>query len=422
VSDRFHNPEGPNPPNPNDPRRIFIPAPSGSPGGRTGAPPVRRPVAPDPVRDPRRVAGSPGGPGGPGPGRGGQGRGPGGPGRNGPGGRGPGDPYRSRGPGGAPVTAPKRPWFRRIRWRWIAIAMPVLLLLALLGGYMWANSVFNRIERVQTEGTLAGGGLGNGTNYLLVGSDSREPIEGDQSGFTDGDFPGGQRSDTMVVLHVGGDGTKILSIPRDLYVPIADTGDSSKINAAFNGGPPRLIRTISDNLDIPIHRYVEVDFVSFAGLVDGLGGITVDFPNPALDRNSGLFVPESGPVELDGDQALAYVRSRNYVEIINGEEQTDPTADLGRIQRQQAFLRAVFDKLGNTKNPITLARTLSNTTEGMRIDDEMGLFDAVRLAWTLRNGLDPEPLVLPTTQDRNESGAVLILDEGAAEPVLDQLR
>jgi LCP family protein required for cell wall assembly len=301
----------------------------------------------------------------------------------------------------------------------VAIAMPILLLLGLLGGYLWAKSVFDKIERVDTQGTLADGGLGSGTNYLLVGSDTREGVDGGEGGITDGDFPSGQRSDTMVILHTGSDGTKLLSIPRDLYVEIADTGESGKINGAFNGGAPRLIQTISDNLDIPIQRYVEVDFVSFGGLVDALGGITIDFPNPAYDTNTGLMITEAGPQKLNGEQALQYVRSRHYHEVINGVDQgEDPTADLGRIQRQQAFLHAVFEKLGNTKNPLTLARTLSSTADGLRIDDEMGLFDAIRLAWTLRGGLNPETLVLPTTPDGN----VLVLNEAEAEPILDQLR
>ncbi|HEY8524811.1 MAG TPA: LCP family protein [Acidimicrobiales bacterium] len=300
--------------------------------------------------------------------------------------------------------------------------LPILLVVALLAGYLWANSVFNKIDRVETEGTLAGSGLGNGTNYLLVGSDSREAIEGGQAGISDGDFPSGQRSDTMLILHTGGDGTRLMSIPRDLYVEIADTGQNGKINGAFNGGPPRLIRTISENLDIPIHRYVEVDFVSFAGMVDALGGITINFEHPAYDHNTGLFIPQAGPVELNGEQALQYVRSRHYVEVINGEDVEDPTADLGRIERQQAFLRAVFDKLGDTKNPITLARTLSSTADGLRIDDEMSLFDAIRLAWALRGGLNPETLVLPTTIGSNEAGSVLLLNEDEAQPILDQLR
>ena len=293
------------------------------------------------------------------------------------------------------------------------IGLVVLLVASILGVYLWANSVFNRIERVEVSEALSDGSLGTGTNYLIVGSDSREGVSGEVAG---------QRSDTIVLLHIGGGGAKILSIPRDLFVPIADTGGSQKINAAYNGGPPRLVRTVSQALDVPIHRYVEVDFLSFAGLVDGLGGVTIDFPNPAADPKSGLFVPESGPVELDGEQALAFVRSRTYTEFIDGQEVVDPTADLGRIKRQQQFLQAVFAKLSDTKNPFALASAFSKSAEGLRIDDAMTMFDAFRLAWTLRGGFDPQPLELPVDSGRNESGSVLLLREAEAQPILDQVR
>ena len=133
---------------------------------------------------------------------------------------------------------------------------------------------------------------------------------------------------------------------------------------------------------------MEVDFVSFAKLVDSLGGITIDFPHPAFDLNSGLDIREAGPNHLDGPQALSFVRSRHYVEVIDGEEQPDPTADLGRVERQQQFLKAVFSELGSSKNPFTLAQAASATTGGLRIDDTLSLFEAMRFAWRLRS-LDP---------------------------------
>jgi anionic cell wall polymer biosynthesis LytR-Cps2A-Psr (LCP) family protein len=170
-----------------------------------------------------------------------------------------------------------------------------------------------------------------------------------------------------------------------------------------------------------VHHYMEVDFVSFAGLVDGLGGVTVDFEHPAFDVKSGLYVNEAGPVELNGQQALAYVRSRTYTEVIDGEEQVDATQDLGRIERQQNFLRAVFSELSDTKNPFALARAFSGVADGLRIDDEMSMFDGLRLGWALR-GIDSNQLELPVVNDRNESGAVLILQEDAAQPVLDEVR
>ena len=95
----------------------------------------------------------------------------------------------------------------------------------------------------------------------------------------------------------------MLSIPRDLIVQIADTNQKERINSAYNvdlgGGPARLIKTVQKSLGIPIHRYMEVDFVTFAGLVDAVGGITIDFPYPAFDNNTGLDIKtgRAGPAQ-----------------------------------------------------------------------------------------------------------------------------
>jgi LCP family protein required for cell wall assembly len=225
----------------------------------------------------------------------------------------------------------------------------------------------------------------------------------------------------MLVLRFADGGAQMLSIPRDLFVPIAETDGSAKINAAYNGGPRRLILTVQQSLGIPVHHYLEVDFVSFASLVDALGGVTIDFPHPAFDRKSGLDVPTAGAVELDGPQALAYVRSREYTEVIDGRNRPDPTADLGRVVRQQHFLTAVLGELADSRNPLTLGRAASDAADGLRIDDSLGLLDAVRLAWRLR-GLDPETVVLPVEGGRNRAGAVLLLVQPAADQVLAGFR
>jgi LCP family protein required for cell wall assembly len=291
-----------------------------------------------------------------------------------------------------------------------------VLVLGVVGLYWWANSIFNRIERVEVSHVLSSDG---GTNYLIVGSDSADVLNPEDPAF-DPDRPGGQRADTMMMLRFDGGKAKMMSIPRDLWVTMAETGEEGKINGAYNGGPPRLVQTITDNLEIPIHRYIEVDFASFGSLVDGLGGVTINFDHPAYDPKSGLNVTETGPVTLDGDQALAYVRSRTYTEIIDGQEVVDPTADLGRIGRQQQFLTALFGELSDARNPITLARTASKVTDGLRIDDSMSLFDAMRFAWRLR-GLNPEPVPLPTVGVRHGQAAALDLADGSAE-ALDQFR
>jgi LCP family protein required for cell wall assembly len=386
---------------PRDARRIHIPAP-GDPGG--GSPPSRPAPAPGPPPDrpPRRSA--------------------------------PAVAPRDRGDRRAPARAPApvtrrgkrrrflphRPKLRRVLLL-LPILLPLLLLVAALGSYLYAKGVYDKIEKVELSDVLASGG--DGTNYLIVGSDSRDPQAIIDAGLNPDAFgdDGSQRSDTMLLLRLQGRHSQLLSIPRDLYVTLAETGQKGKINAAYNGGPRRLVLTLQEALGLPVHHYLEIDFVSFASLVDALGGITIDFPNPAFDRNSGLDVQSAGPAHLDGPQALAYVRSRHYTEVIDGKQKVEPTGDLGRIKRQQAFLSAVFGKLGDSRNPISLARAANGASDGLRIDDTLGFADAARLAWKLRS-LALEPVELPVKNGRNGSGAVLFLQQPEADAVLAGFR
>jgi anionic cell wall polymer biosynthesis LytR-Cps2A-Psr (LCP) family protein len=120
---------------------------------------------------------------------------------------------------------------------------------------------------------------------------------------------------------------------------------------------------------------------------------------------------------LDGPQALAFVRSRHYTEVIDGKNRPDLTGDLGRITRQQQFLTAVLGKLGKSKNPISLARTANSASGGLRIDDTIGLMDAGRLAWRLR-GMHPQTVVLPVKVGRNSAGSVVFLVQPDADTTL----
>lgn len=315
---------------------------------------------------------------------------------------------------------PRRPKLRRLVIL-TSLFLPVLLLLVVLGGWLYARSIYNRVEKIPLADVLSP--AADGTNYLIVGSDTRDIGAITDAGLNPAAFEdgGGQRSDTMLLLRFAGGEAQMMSLPRDLYLPIAETDGSGKLNSAYNGGPRRLVLTVQQSLGIPIQHYLEVDFVSFARLVDALGGITIDFPNPAFDENTGLIVEQPGPTHLDGPQALAYVRSRHYVEVIDGKEHPDPTADLGRVKRQQAFLSAVFGELGSTKNPLSLARAASSATGGLRVDDTLGLLDAIKLGWRLRS-LDPETVELPVQNGSNKSGAVLFLVDPDAQAALDRFR
>ena len=215
----------------------------------------------------------------------------------------------------------------------------------------------------------------------------------------------------------------MLSIPRDLYVKIADSGRQQKINAAYNSGAANLIKTVKGNLGIPVDRYFEVNFVSFGGLVDAVGGVDINFPSPAFDLSSGLDVKSSGLVHLNGAQALAYARSRHYVEVVNGQQRPEGgLPDVNRQLRQQTFLRAVFTKAGNTRNPFELMHIASSMTKGLRIDNKMTLWNAMQLAWDV-GGYNPETVKLPVVPSRSSNGAdILQLQQPAAEAVIAQFR
>ncbi len=321
-------------------------------------------------------------------------------------------------PGDPTPTEPPVPAPRRRRWPWVVVVVVALLAVvpAWVGLRAWSS--WRSVERVELEGILEG--AAGGTNYLIVGTDSRAGVDPDapNAGVIFGEGITGERTDTIGILRIDDGDVSLLAIPRDLYV---DTGAGpTRINAAFaRGGPAQLVTTVQDQLSIGIDHYLEVDFAGFLSLVDALGGVTIDFPHPARDPKSGLQVDTAGPVELDSDMALAYVRARNYIELVDGVERRDPTADLGRVERQQRFLAAVFASLGGTRNPFALLEALDGVSDNVVVDDTMGLGDALRLGWVLR-GADPLTETVPTVPHTTSSGAqVLLLDPERAATVLE---
>jgi LCP family protein required for cell wall assembly len=291
----------------------------------------------------------------------------------------------------------------------------VLLVVALLATFLWARNTYDRIEKIDLTDVLDPVS-GDATNYLLVGSDSRSEFDPEGNSGVEG-----TRSDTIILLRITPDGAAMMSIPRDLWVEIADTGEMGRINGAYNRGPANLVRTVQNNLDVPVNHYVEVGFGSFVGLVDAIGGVTINFPHPVFDPGSGLNVTTAGDVILDGQQALAYARSRNYTEIIDGEEVKEPTADLGRQQRQQNFLRTALGEVGATRNPFTLVRVADAMSAELIVDSGLGFWEALTLVRRL-GGSDPLSVVLPTEGVRRGNAAVLVLAQPEAEQVLAAFR
>ncbi len=325
------------------------------------------------------------------------------------------------------VTVPdEAPVKRKRRRRWPRLVGLVMLLFVLVAGGtgLYVKRQFDAIERVAVSPLLSAPG-GTGTNYLIVGTDSRanlDPnVENAAAIFGDGsvDF-GGQRTDTIQILRVNNDGTKhVLALPRDLYVPLADGGEN-RINAAFAfGGADLLIRTIEGSLGIPIHHYAEVDMAGFIDLVDTAGGVTINFPHPAFDQKTGLSVP-AGPVRLDSAQALAFVRSRTYTEVIDGRNVVDPRGDLGRVKRQQEFLQALAAELESPGSQISLLTELDTQVGSFRLDDSFSFTEAGRLANQMRGLELNSDWDLVVSHFTTSAGAqVLALDRAASQPTLD---
>ena len=263
-------------------------------------------------------------------------------------------------------------------------------------------------------------------NYLLVGSDSREGVDpNDPNAGAIGDAGDvvNRRSDTIIILRrERNGGAALLSLPRDLWVPIAGTDDEGKINSAFNEGATRLAQTITEALGIPIHHYVEIDFAGFQRLVDQMGGVEICSFVPAQDLHSGLHL-EPGCQVLNGSQALAYARSRYYEEWIDGDWQRDGTADLGRIARQQHFIRTAAEKLLATmeSDPFQVGELIDAAISAVAVDESL---DPVQAAAALRqaaaNGL--QTYSLPVEFEEHEGQDALDLLEDEAQPILDYFR
>ena len=257
-------------------------------------------------------------------------------------------------------------------------------------------------------------------NFLLVGSDSRagaDPAAADAGGIgTEADVSG-HRSDTIMILRRDkstGDAS-LLSIPRDLWVQVPGHDGKRRINSAFNDGPEILVETLQQELGLPIHHYVEIDFSGFKALVDSLGGVQICVNYATRDVSTGLNITEPGCHILDGVQALAYARSRHYEEYREDEQwHEDPASDLGRTKRQQQFVNlALQTALDRIKvDPFSAGRLATAIGSSLRVDDEL---DPIAAASSLRSAVDSgiATYSLPVFGKTIGGNAVLLLGDGS---------
>jgi LCP family protein required for cell wall assembly len=323
-----------------------------------------------------------------------------------------------------PHVRPVRRWPRRL-----LITLNVFVALCLLGtasayGYFeWKFGNLHKIKCTFCRGH--GENPGKVMNVLLVGSDTRSTLKGQKQFGSESDVAGA-RSDTIMILHADPKQTKaaILSLPRDLLVTQPD-GSQNRINAAFDKGPDNLIQTITKSFGIPIDHYVEVDFNGFRGIVQAVGGVNIYFPAPARDAFSNLRIGNAGCVALNGDGALSYVRSRHYQYFEGGRWHDEGDGDLGRIQRQQDFIRRVLRKVKGVRDPFTVNSLINTGISNVTIDSGLKPGDILKLASRFKS-LSPDTVdmeTLPTVPGSVRLGganaSILRPKAGEAQQMID---
>ena len=318
---------------------------------------------------------------------------------------------------GAPPARPRKPRRKRAWGQLISLTLVIIVLLisaGILGGTLWLESALHR-EPVLTDypGRPASG---RGSNWLLVGSDSRQglTVEQQQALATGGDTGNG-RTDTMLLVHVPALGsrtpTTMVSIPRDSYVPIPGYG-RDKINAAFAmGGAPLLAQTVEQATGLRLDHYAEVGFSGFAGLVDALGGITVCPTAPMNDPLAGIDLP-AGCQKLAGNDALGYVRSRDT-----------PRADLDRMVNQRQFMSAVLHRAASPAvwlNPWRWYSVAHAAVGALTVDHGDHAWDMARLGWALHGSTTA--LTVPIGEfTGSDVGSVVVWDHEKAAQLFDAL-
>ncbi|AXK37803.1 LytR family transcriptional regulator [Streptomyces armeniacus] len=299
------------------------------------------------------------------------------------------DPYGPPWRGAEERSTPLRPPPRRPRSRRRKRRRPVrrllLVLLAVLlatplSTYAWAETRLNRDVDLGAYGHRPP--PGEGTNYLIVGSDSREGLTPGQQKDLHTGGASGRRTDSMILLHTGASGTTMVSLPRDSWVTIPSyvrpsTGKrwgpaKNKLNAAFaDGGPELLARTVEYNTGLRLDHYAEIGFAGFVNIVDSIGGVRMCLDRDIRDEKSGADL-KKGCQTLDGTQSLAFVRQRHQ----------EADGDLGRTLNQQKFLSALAHQAATADtvlNPATLYPALSAGLDTLVVDRGMGLRDLVSM-------------------------------------------
>jgi LCP family protein required for cell wall assembly len=307
------------------------------------------------------------------------------------------------------------------------LALVVVLLAVSIGTYFWADSKVRReVDLSQVPNRPA---AGQGTNYLIVGSDSRQGLSAAEKQALHTGSADGKRTDSMMVLHVGSNGNTLLSLPRDSYVTIpAFTGDSGKsypatthkLNTAYSwGGAKLLTQTVEFNTGLHIDHYAEIGFDGFVNLVNSLGGVNMCLDKPLKDTASGADF-KAGCQTLNGAQSLAFVRQRHQL----------ADQDLGRMKNQQKFLSTLAHQAAAPStilNPFKLYPVIGSGLDTLIVDKDMSLWNIASMFFAMKgvtggNGKSMTVPIATAALQTPSDGVAVKWDTAKAKQLFDQLK
>ncbi|WP_405923998.1 LCP family protein [Streptomyces sp. NBC_00035] len=310
------------------------------------------------------------------------------------------------------------------------VAAGIVVLGGTGAGYLYfkLNGNIKSVDINQALGTDRPTKVDNGSeNILVLGSDTRSGSNEKLGGGTD---DGSARSDTAMVVHVyeGHKSASVVSIPRDTLVERPSCTDANGVthdaasevmfNSAYStGGAACAVKTVESMSGIRMDHYIEVDFTGFQKLIDDLGGVKITTTQDINDPDSHLNLT-AGTHTLDGEQALGLVRTRHGV---------GDGSDLGRIQLQQAFIKALMNQvksIGLLTSPTKLLELADTATNAITTDSDLkSVNDLVSFAGGLK-GISSSKMTMvtmPVQYDSANANRVLI-DEAKDKLVWDALK
>ncbi|MGW2087386.1 LCP family protein [Streptomyces sp. NPDC001880] len=316
---------------------------------------------------------------------------------------------------------PAPDWRRRIKIGSLTLA--VVVLGVSIGTYFWADSKLKR--EVDLSKVIERPESGDGTNYLIVGSDSREGMTAEDKKKLHTGSAEGKRTDSMMILHDGSNGPTLISLPRDSNVEIpsfkgSDSGKLypgrgrfTKLNAAYAmDGPELLVRTVEFNTGLHIDHYVEIGFGGFAQIVDAIGGVEMDIPKAFKDKKSGADF-QAGKQTLNGEQSLAFVRTRYAF----------AGSDLDRTKNQQKFLAALASQTATPStilNPFKFYPTMGAGLDTLIVDKDMSIWSLGQMFFAMKGvtGGDGTSMNMPIS---GSTGGNLVWDKAKVKQLVEQL-